>query len=261
MLHDESIWFGVDKENGFIRGGDRSIVDPNLVKSVNIKTNNDIDSGYGVRLSHSGSGDFSLTYLKAYADLPILRFSDSLRSEILSNSVSQSGLHDGVELVFVNEDVFGFDYVNTIGKQLYKIEVSYIPNSLVVSDDLKLVEVKKGRVAVGGDIEVDMLSTTIIWQFLHQEVLSDEEMFLDNTLTQSIFQTSSRFFTDKLESGLRFILNHNDNSNYVSPYVNFEINDSHTLGGTYNYFSGNEESYFGYHKDESFFAVNYSYIF
>ncbi|MFT6633379.1 MAG: hypothetical protein ACJAS4_003349 [Bacteriovoracaceae bacterium] len=261
ILSEDSIWFGVDREEGLIRGGDTSIIDPNLIKFVSIHQNDNIENGHGLRLSHSGAGDFSITYLRAYADLPILKFSNKLKSEINSNSISPSGLNSGVELLFVNEDVFGLDYVRTIGEQLYKLEFSYIPNSLVVSKELDLIEVQKGRFSVGGDIELNLFSTTIVWQLIHEKTMSSDQLFLNDTLTQSIIHTSSRFNADKLETGVRFVFNNNDNSSYLSPYLNYEINDSNTLGGSYNHFNGESDSFYGYHKNESFMALNYSYIF
>jgi hypothetical protein len=161
----------------------------------------------------------------------------------------------------VNEDVRGLDYVISLVDQLYKIEISYIPNSPVVNDELTLVNVGKGRVAIGGDLEVNLFSSTIIWQALHEEVISKEELFLDGTLTQAIIQTSSRFRADKLEIGLRYILNLNDSSSYLSPFFNYDIDDSHIVGAAFHHFTGDDGSFYGYHREHSNLALNYSYTF
>lgn len=261
ILDEKSIWFGVNREEGIIRGGDTSLLDPSLIKLVDIHSNDKIDSGYGIRVSRTGTGDLSFTYLKSYADLPILKFSDRLRSDLNSNFVTLDGLDEGVELVFVNEDVLGVDYVQMLGDHLYKLEFSYIPNSPVVDKTLDLTEVAKYRISIGGDIEINWKGTTIVWQMIHEEVIDDTELFLDDTLTQGILQSSSRFMTDKLSLGLRTVLNFNDNSFYLSPFTNYDFRDAHNFGVSYHYFTGDNDSFFGYHEDHSFLALKYNYIF
>ena len=123
------------------------------------------------------------------------------------------------------------------------------------------MNVSKARVAIGGDIEVNLFASTIVWQALHEEVISSEKLFLDDKLTQLIVQSSSRFRADKLETGLRYILNLNDNSSYLSPFVNYDINDFNILGLAYHYFEGEDDSFYGYHREHSNLALKYSYTF
>ncbi len=261
LFHDESLWNGVDQKNGLVRGGDPEVLDPLLIKNVKIHTNSDIDQGYGVRIGHSGNGDISFTYLRTVADTPVLEFSKELQAEIQNNAVTPTGLNAGVSFKFINEDVFGLDYVTSINEQIFKIEASYIPNAPVLNQFLELEEMEKARLSIGGDIESDSFISAIVWQLIHETILTEDELFLDKDLTQGIVQFSKKLFADEGEIGLRTIINFNDQSFYYSPFFLYEVNDAQTLGASFHGFSGDDESFYGYHKDNDLFTLNYSYLF
>lgn len=260
-VNEDSLWSGYDRSNGVIRGADPELMTPVLVKNMSTSFGKRDELGYGVRITHSDSGDISLTYLSAYSDMPILKVSDELRSQVLSNSVNSSGLAKGVELAFVKENVFGIDYAKTIGGQLFKIEFSYIPKTLVLNDLLSLEEVPKARYAIGGDIEIDLFSTTIVWQAISETLLTDKVTLVDKQLTQYILQSSSRFIEDKLELGVRLVYNGNDSSYYNSPFMNYEYSDSDIFGVSTHLFSGADNTFFGHHKDDNFSSLSYKRLF
>jgi hypothetical protein len=260
-VNEDSLWSGYDRSNGVIRGTDPNLMTATLVKNMSTSFKKRDEIGYGVRVTHSDDGDISLTYLSAYSDMPILKVSDELRSQVLSNSVDFYGLGQGVELAFVKENVFGIDYAKTLGGQLFKIEFSYIPKSLVLNDLLALEEVPKARYAIGGDIEIDLFSTTIVWQAISETLLTDKVTLVDKQLTQYILQSSSRFIEDKLELGMRIVYNGNDNSYYSSPFMNYEYSDLDIFGIATHLFSGDDNTFFGHHKDDNFTSLSYRRLF
>lgn len=260
-LDEKSLWTGINRKLGIIRGADTNLLDPSLVKNMKSHFIKRDKAGQGLRVTHSSSGDLSFTYLNAYSDLPTIEFSETLRNQILAESVDSNGLSEGINLMFYQESVFGIDYANTFWGQLFKFEITYTPNSLVIVEDLSLKKLKRSRLSVGGDFEFDFLSTTLTWQVVSEQVLSDEETLLDKNLKQYIFQSSSRLIEDKIELGLKTIYNGNDKSYFLSPFVNYELSDSDTLGLSMHTFFGEEGSFFGYHEEDNLTSLSYQKLF
>ena len=258
---ENSLWAGLNFKDGLIRGGDPTLLNPNLVQNVSKSFAGRMEPGYGIRSSYSGWADVAFTYLRAYPDFPILKISNTLKNQILTNSVNQAGLEDGVTIGFEQEDVFGLDFTKTFWGQLFKFELSYIPDSSVLVESLEIKNIPRSRTSIGGDLELDLFATTITWQYISERLITSENTFLDLELNQFILNTSSSFIQDKLQVGLRYISNLNDNSSYFSPYANYDLSDSDLIGIYYSYFNGEENSFFGFHKEDSILSLNYKKLF
>jgi hypothetical protein len=260
-MNENSLWTGINLDTGEVRGGDPDILNSLLVINVSTHFKKRDEMGYGLRITNSGWGDLSFSYLSAYPDLPVLEFSELLRQQVLTSSVDLLGLAAGVNFSFFKEDVYGLDFTKTFAGHLYKIEFSYISNSLVLTNQFKLKEIPKTRISLGGDLEFNLFSTTLTWQVISEQVNTSDETLMDKQLTQYVLNTSSRFIEDKLETGVRFVSNQNDKSSYVSPYLNFDLSDSEKIGFSTSIFTGNERSFFGYHSDDNFSTVNFIKLF
>jgi hypothetical protein len=260
-MNQTSLWSGLDSETGRVRGGDPLLLNPLLVKNVSTHFKGRDESGYGIRLTYSGWGDLSFTYLNAYPDLPILEITDTLRQQILLGSVNSTGLSSGVNFSFIKENVYGIDFTKTISGQLYKLEYSYIPDSLVLTSAFELIKVPKSRLALGGDLEFDLFSTTLTWQVISESISTVEDTLMDKSLVQYVLNSSSRFVEDKLEVGIRYVNNQNDKSSYLSPYLNYDFSDTETIGLSSSIFSGSETSFFGYHGEDQFITMNITKLF
>jgi hypothetical protein len=258
---ENSLWSGIDRKSGIIRGGNTEILPPILIREVAINSNTRNEPSYGFRLTSSHSSDLSFTFLNAYPDLPSIGLSETLRSQILKNNVDKNGLREGIELNFNKELIYGIDYTKTISGQLYKIEATYIPNSLVIIADLSTLEIPKGRISIGGDLEFNTNSTTISWQILSEKIITSEDTFLEKNLTQYVLLSSSRFMADKMDLGIKLLSNANDKSFFIAPYLNYELNDYDTIKVNNYQFSGNDDSFFGFHKNNSFTSLSYERLF
>ena len=258
---ENSLWSGVDRENGRLRGADSELISSDLVKNVSSHFSKRNKPSYGLRSSYSGDGDISFTYLRAYTDSPTLSISDTLRAQFLTNTIDLNGLNEGIDIKFYQEDVFGVDMASTLFGQLYKFEISYIPNSKALNEELLLEDYPKLRASVGGDFEIDSLNSTLTWQYIHEEFLTSDEFLFDSKLSQALLQFSKLTKQDLLRFGLRSILNLNDNSYYLSPFFDYEITDSDTIGASYYYFTGEDNSFFGYHRNHNFLSFNYKKLF
>ncbi|MEZ4871686.1 MAG: hypothetical protein R2827_05440 [Bdellovibrionales bacterium] len=259
---EESLWTGISREEGTIRGGDPELIAPSLITNVRMGFGEREDQSYGVRITRTGEGDVSFTYLNAYPDVPGLQFSETLRQQILLASVDATGLSAGVDFEYFKEQVFGLDYVNTFDGQLYKVELAYILNSAVLNEVLEVTEIPKFRLAIGGDFEFSSWTTTLTWQVVHEQLLEDQETFLDNSdLIQYILQSSTLMMADKLRVELRAILNGADSSLYFSPYFGYDLSDTSTFGVAVHIFNGHADSFFGFHDKNDFLEIRWQKLF
>ena len=258
---EESRFSGYDRENGRIRSADPELIDPTLVKNVNTYYQFRDKQSFGLRLSYSSDFDLSLNYLRAYNDYPMVEISKTLRSEILTGFVTNAGLAAGLTLAYYQEEVIGVDFAKTWWGQLFKFEAALINDTPVIDENLTLQKYSKSRFAMGGDIELDSLSSTITWQFVNEKLLTSDEILLNKELTQYIIQTTTSFWLEKARTGIRFVANSNDTSFYLAPYIDYDYSDRLIMGLSYHYFEGEPETFFGFNRDDKFASFNLKYLF
>ena len=257
QLSPNSLWTGIDQVSGTLRGFTKEQINSDAIKDLKVYTKDRTNISQGIRLSYNSDLNAAISYLKAYTQEPILTFGRKLRSDILADSISTEGLSSGVYLEYIQEDIFAIDLTKKTGNHLFKAEYSYIPNSPLLLKSLKTIRERRQSFSLGSDMSFPVYNTKIKWQFITDHYLTEEETFRDPSSSRFMLRTESLFAKDKLSTGIDTRLYMEGSSLSFRPYIDYKLSDSDTLGISYYYFSGNSETYFGYHSEDSVAVVQY----
>lgn len=257
----DSIWTGVDQENGKLRGADLSQTQQALFKNTNIHTEKRSSVGYGLRVSHDSDwGDISLNYLDTYSDQFTLKFSDKLQQELVSGSTSLAGLESGVIVYFPREKVYGFDYANNIGMSIWKVELAVIDNFTIIEENFATTRIRKTSSSLGQEIEFESFSSRIYWQYT-LEGLEQEDLWGNKKYERFFWQFSHKFLDETLEVGLRQIYLLSDSSYYSNIFFDYEFTDEEKLNVGFHGFTGDEKTFFGHHENDDFLNLKFTKLF